>query len=260
MYKNRLISGLWLAPLLLIFSACEPEKVEDKKGAPSSEVRLSFIGQMADTPLKELGQNEYKEKSFGEWMMVTSWSMLMSDLALVKENDDTVRLGDGYQWADLTGTRNVFNYKGIPQGRYKGIQFTLGLDSAVNHGNPQIWPANHPLNPNLNGLHWGWAGGYIFQAMDGRYKENAQATPGSFSFHTATMQFVRRYFLPLDLLVEKDLHKLAIRINAERFFGGSEPIQLKDKSVSHSEGTHDEILMRIFLDNSLYAIRFSEED
>jgi hypothetical protein len=192
-------------------------------------------------------------------MMVTSWSMLMSELALVKENGDTVQLGDGFQWADLTGSRNKFQYKGIPMGKYKGLQFTLGLDSATNHGNPMVWPSNHPLNPNLNGLHWGWAGGYIFQAMDGRYKENAQATPGSFSFHTATMQFVRRYFLPLDLLVEKDLHKVAVRINADRFFGGSEPIQLKDKSVSHSEGTHDEILMRIFLDNSLYAIRISEE-
>lgn len=192
-------------------------------------------------------------------MMVTNWSFLMSNLALVKENGDTVQLGDGYQWADLTGTRNLFYYKGIPQGKYKGLQFTMGFDSAINHGNPQVWPSNHPLNPNMNGLHWGWSGGYIFQAMDGRFKENANATPGSFSFHTATMQFVTRYFLPIDLSVSNDKHRVSVGINADRFFGGAEPIKFAEKSVSHSEGEHDELLMRIFLDNSRYAFTINEE-
>lgn len=263
MLKNRLIqSFLFAAVVAVFFSSCEPEDTDGGSGGfvePTSELELAFVGQIADEPLPPKGQDIYKEKSEGESMMVTNWSFLMSNLALVKENGDTVQLGDGYQWADLTGTRNVFNYKKIPQGKYTGLQFTMGFDSATNHGNPQVWPADHPMNPNLNGLHWGWAGGYIFQAMDGRYKANAGATPGSFSFHTATMQFVTRYFLPLDLSIEGAKHRVAVRINADRFFGGAQPIKFADKSVSHSEGAHDELLMRIFLDNSLYAFRIYEE-
>lgn len=262
MLKNRLILPFVFATaLLVLMSSCEPDAIDgdgDKK-IPLSELELAFVGQIADEPLPPKGQDIYKGKSFGESMMVTNWSFLMSNLALVKENGDTVQLGDGYQWADLRGTRNVFNYKGIPPGKYTGLQFTMGFDSATNHGNPQVWPSDHALNPNINGLHWGWSGGYIFQAMDGRYKENADATSGSFSFHTATMQFVTRYFLPLELSVEKSKHRVAVRINADRFFGGPESIRFKDKSVSHSEGAQDEQLMRIFLDNSLYAFRIFEE-
>ncbi len=262
MHKTRLIFRFFVAVALIsLLTACEPDETagDDTKGAPLSELELAFVGQIADEPLPAKGQDIYKEKSFGEYMMVTNWSFLMSNLALVKENGDTVQLGDGYQWADLTGTRNVFSYKSIPQGKYTGLQFTMGFDSATNHGNPQVWPSDHPMNPNLNGLHWGWSGGYIFQAMDGRFKENATATAGSFSFHTATMQFVTRYFLPLELNVEKDKHRVAVRINADRFFGGAQSIRFKEKSVSHSEGEHDELLMRVFLDNSLYAFKIYEE-
>lgn len=263
MHKNRLIlQTLFIALAAFSLSSCEPEDTDGGSGGwntPTSQLELAFVGQISDEPLYSIGQDVYKEKSHGEYMMVTNWSFLMSNLALVKENGDTVQLGDGYQWADLTGSRNVFNYKGIPQGKYTGLQFTMGFDSATNHGNPQVWPADHPLNPNMNGLHWGWAGGYIFQAMDGRYKENENATPGSFSFHTATMQFVTRYFLPIDLTVSNNKHRVAVRINADRFFGGAQPIKFAEKSVSHSEGDHDELLMRIFLDNSLYAFRIAEE-
>lgn len=262
MHKNRLIFSGFLALLSgFLFTSCEPEPSGNgnNTATPTSTVELAFVGQIDDVPLSNIGSDEYKAKSYGEFMKVTSWSILMSDLALVKENGDTVRLGDGFQWVDLTGSRNVFQYANIPPGKYVGLQFTSGFDSATNHGNPQVWPAGHPMNPNLNGLHWGWAGGYIFSAMDGRYKENETATSGSFSFHAATMQFVTRYFLPLELGVEKDKHRVVVRINADRFFGGQEPIKLKDKSVSHSEGAHDELLMRIFLDNSLYAYRIAEE-
>jgi hypothetical protein len=262
MLKNRLILPFVFATaVMVLMSSCEPDGIDGggDKVVPKSELELAFVGQIADEPLPPKGETIFKEKSFGESMMITNWSFLMSNLALVKEDGDTVQLGDGYQWADLRGTRNVFNYKGIPLGKYKGLQFTMGFDSATNHGNPQVWPSDHPMNPNINGLHWGWAGGYIFQAMDGRYKENADAASGSFSFHTATMQFVTRYFLPLELNVEKSKHRVAVRINADRFFGGAESIRFKDKSVSHSEGAQDELLMRIFLDNSLYAFRIFEE-
>jgi len=251
-----------IAALAIFVTSCEPDDTDGGSGgwsSPSSEIELAFIGQIADEPLPPKGQDIYKEKSHGESMLITNWSLLMSNLALVKENGDTVQLGDGYQWADITGTRNVFNYKGIPQGNYVGLQFTMGLDSATNHGNPQVWPSDHPLNPNLNGLHWGWAGGYIFQAFDGRYKVNETEPSGSFSFHTATMQFVTRYFLPLEISVEGGKHRIAVRINGDRFFGGAQSIKLADKSVSHSEGADDELLMRIFLDNSLYAFRIEEQ-
>lgn len=261
MYKIRLIAISLVS--IGFFSACEdkPTDDNDNKVQPTGfELKLGFNGLIDNQPLPPIGQSIFKPKYGDELFMITNWAMLFSELALVTEDDDTVQLGDGYQWADLRGSRNQFTYKNIPKQRYKGIQFTMGLDSATNHGDPSIWAANHPLNPLLNGLHWGWAGGYIFQAMDGRYKVHEDSFANGFSYHTATMQFVRRYFLPLEEDLTGDKHHIAININADRFFGNSsleQGILLKDKPVSHSEGDHDEETMREFLDNSLYAFRIN---
>jgi len=58
----------------------------------------------------------------------------------------------------------------LPTGKYKSLSFHLGPDSATNHADPARFSANHPLNPNLNNLHWDWAGGYIFLAMEGHWR------------------------------------------------------------------------------------------
>ena len=263
MHKERRLN---ITALFLLFawtiSSCEDNNPGDggnnKTDDSKFELQLSFNGQIDNEPLPPVGQSIFKTKYGNELFMITNWAMIFSDLALVTEDDDTVRLGDGYQWVDLRYNRNKFTYKGIPKQRYKGIQFTMGLDSAVNHGDPSVWAADHPLNPLMNGLHWGWSGGYIFQAMDGRYKVHEDSFAYGFSYHTATMQFVTRYFLPLEEDLSGDKHHIAVNINADRFFGNAslnEGILFADDPVSHSEGDHEEEAMRKFLDHSLYGFR-----
>lgn len=38
----------------------------------------------------------------------------------------------------------------------------------MNQMAPSIFPPDHPLNPQENGLHWGLMGGFIFMALEGR--------------------------------------------------------------------------------------------
>lgn len=77
----------------------------------------------------------------------------------------------------------------VPEADYDSIQFQVGLSSEINHSDPSIYAADHPLNPNLNGLHWDWQGGYVFWALEGYYQVPVEA-PGTneqnaFSFHYA---------------------------------------------------------------------------
>jgi hypothetical protein len=68
----------------------------------------------------------------------------------------------------------------VPSGTYKRIAFTVGLNEKVNYGDPSQWPADHPLNPLVNALHWSWQGGYVFFALEGHYDGDA-----GFSLHLA---------------------------------------------------------------------------
>ncbi len=235
---------------ILGLSSCEKKPIDPPANNEPTGLTLNWVGLINGKDLPALGTNTFSPKSSGELIDITNWAFIVSHLALIKDDGDTVLLGDGYQWISPRGKRTQFTYKGIPSGNYKGISFMIGLDSAVNHGDPNKWPADHPLNPNLNGMHWGWSGGYIFQALDGLFKDTAAGSSSKgFSFHTATMPLVRNYELPFSFSIEKSSKTATINMHAERFFSFPNNIALKTKSVSHSEGTLEFQLMEKILEN-----------
>lgn len=73
---------------------------------------------------------------------------------------DLFILADGSQdvTADL-GNLNVTNVE--------SISFYIGVYGSVNHDDPSTFPSGHPLAPKLPSMHWGWAAGYRFIAMEG---------------------------------------------------------------------------------------------
>ena len=249
--KNRLYILLILG-FAVGFQSCkeEPEKKEEPKVLKG--ITLTVLPTW-DGATMVTGKMQYR-KPDGEVLQLRTWGMILAKLSLVKEDNTLVTLGDGYQWVDVASGRLSFNYPDVPAGSYKGIQFQLGPDSAVNHGDPTLWPASHPLNANLSGLHWGWAGGYIFQAFDGEFKDNDTATfIKGFSFHTAGNVFNRLFFMPYTFELT-GTHKTALlEFKAEEFFKNPVEVHLKNKSVSHSSGTEDMVLMNKLIDNAADA-------
>ncbi|MGK0366365.1 MAG: hypothetical protein ACI85O_003438 [Saprospiraceae bacterium] len=47
------------------------------------------------------------------------------------------------------------------------IRFHIGIGEGQNHGDPASYQANNPLSPQFPSMHWGWAAGYRFIAMEG---------------------------------------------------------------------------------------------
>jgi hypothetical protein len=122
----------------------------------------------------------------------------------------------------------------------------------INHADPTQWPATHPLNANFTGLHWGWAGGYIFQAMDGKFKDSAGATAErSLSFHTATDGMISSFFMPLHFDLATNGRKIArIEFWADEYFRDPNEIHLKNTPVSHTEGPTETALMTKIIANA----------
>ena len=47
------------------------------------------------------------------------------------------------------------------------IRFHIGVDPSVNHEDPSAYASDNPLAPQNPSMHWGWAAGYRFIAMEG---------------------------------------------------------------------------------------------
>lgn len=237
-------SGVLALSLTVGLGSCKPEvdpPVTNKTTKFSVDLRLKWGNDDAQIQIGEYVNNSY------ETVQLVNLSMMVSKMALMKEDSTWVDLGDGYQHFNIWGARTHFDYE-IPPGKYIGMRIQLGLDSAINHGDPNAWPADHPLNTNITSLHWGWAGGYIFQAMDGRWRTASETTyTKTFSFHTATDTYVRMFNMPYNVDASGAFeHKtnvetvLPIEYHLDQVLGVR---SIADGSVSHSSGTAEIKLM-----------------
>lgn len=74
---------------------------------------------------------------------------------------------------------------GLPAADYDRLRIDVGLAPHLNERDAATWPPEHPLNPARSGLHWGWSGGWVFAAIEGRWSD-ATRPDGGFSLHLGT--------------------------------------------------------------------------
>ena len=234
---------------LLVFASSCKKKSSTPSGPVVSGVVLDFHPVFAGTEMSFFVTKYAKPDN--EIVGVTNWAMIFSKLSLVKNDNSKVLLGDGYLYVDFVNQRSKFTFAEAPAGDYKAISFQLGLDPSINHGDPTTWPADHPLNANTTGLHWGWSSGYVFEALEGNYKVHPDSANRGYSFHVATDSMVRNFEMPLNFSLSSTNRKTAtVQLDLKEFFTNPNAIHLKDGAVSHSVGTDEEALMKKLLINS----------
>lgn len=118
----------------------------------------------------------------GNTISVSRLSMLLSEFELVHEDGTKVSLPGQVGWISAGDSRLRFRLADVPVGDYKGFSYKVGLSPSVNHADPAKVPPGHPLNPSVSNLHWGWSGGYVFLAIEGRYEQPGSRL-GGYSFH-----------------------------------------------------------------------------
>ncbi len=116
---------------------------------------------------------------------VTRLDFLVTECALLRADGTAVRPPGQAAFLSLTRGANAFTLAGAPEGDYTGLAFRVGVPAGQNHADPASWPANHPLNQAVNGLHWSWKGGYVFFALEGRAAAPGRAEKQAFSHHLA---------------------------------------------------------------------------
>lgn len=120
----------------------------------------------------------------GETLSVTRLSYLLSGFAVERDDGQWLEIPGTVAWMDSASRRNSIQLEDLPAGSYRSIRFHIGPDAATNAADVAKFPASHPLNPNLNGLHWSWQGGFIFMSVEGLFR-NATSEPKGFAHHLA---------------------------------------------------------------------------
>ena len=124
------------------------------------------------------------QTSAGERFSITRVSYLVSDFALQRNDGSWLEISNSVAWLDFEQNRNSIWLEKIPVDEFRTVRFTVGLNTNLNHTDIAKFPAGHPLNPNLNGLHWSWQGGFIFLALEGLWR-NAAGELDGWAYHLA---------------------------------------------------------------------------
>jgi cytochrome c peroxidase len=103
------------------------------------------------------------------------------------------------------------------------------VDESINKADPNLYAPDHALNPQVNGLHWGWAGGYIFAALEGRFPNGGKED--GFSYHIANAPQLMTVELPVEFRGGRPL-TLALEMDVTRILNGID--FARDGTSTHS--------------------------
>ncbi len=150
--------------------------------ASAATLQVQILPKMAGQDLQPASFRYHT--SAGETFSVTRASYLVSDFELQRVDGSWLTLSNSVAWLDLGQNRNTFRLENVPPGDFTTIRFLVGLNTNLNQANPAKFPPGHALNPDLDGLYWGWQGGYVFMALEGLWRNPAGELDG-WAYHLA---------------------------------------------------------------------------
>jgi len=173
------------------------------------------------------------QTSAGETLSITRVSYLVSDFALQHDDGSWLELTNSVAWMDFDQNRDSLRLETIPAGEFRAVRFSLGLSTNLNHADIAQFPAAHPLNPNLNGLHWSWQGGYIFMALEGLWRNPGGELDG-WAYHLARDTNCTRIILAAPLFITNET-RLDLDFDLASLLNAPHPLSFaKDGSSTHS--------------------------
>ena len=179
----------------------------------------------------------------GQRVSVTRLDFLLSNVALRRA--DGVWLVHSNWFAYLNGRegRMSFEVDLIPAGNYDRLRFNVGVPEKENHSNPATLPAHHPLNPNVNGLHWSWQGGYIFLALEGDWLRPDGKQSG-YSWHIATDRLLMTVELSATLDLSSD-REARLALNLDQIFNGQHRVAITEDTTSTHSRAEDKLAAQL---------------
>ncbi len=156
---------------------------------------------------------------------ITRLDWLVSGLALQRKDGSWTEGRDWFGYLSAREGRLQVDADGVLAEDFRAIRFRVGVDAAADQGDPARWPAEHALNPTVNHLHWGWQGGYVFMAVEGR------SVGTGFSYHLAGAAKPMVVELPVEFRGGGPV-TIRVALDAAKVLAGVDPA--RDGIATHS--------------------------
>ena len=187
----------------------------------------------------------------GNDLIISKVRYILSDFKLTKSNGQVVEFDSLYCYIDASKNLTSLDLPEIESGNYKNISFMIGVDSAMNHRDPSLLEASHPLSLINHNLHWGWIDGYIFFSIEGYLTYQGQTQ--TFTYHLGLDKSKRTISIDGDIQLT-DNAQINIDFDVASLFKTPNLIdQSQEVYITHS--TNDNNLSERLMDNLLDAFK-----
>ena len=218
---QRRLLVLWCIPALCLSQM-------DGAAAASADLRMTVTPRFNARPLAF--DTLTHTTAAGQRISVTRLDLLLSGIALRRPDGSWLEQQNSFAYLSGRESRTSFQLAGLHAGRYDRIRFQVGVPARENHAQSTGYAPDHPLNPNLNGLHWSWQGGYVFLAIEGDWLRPDGKQSG-YSWHIATDRLLMTVELPVALDLSS-AQELRLALHVDQIFSGKHPISVTEETTS----------------------------
>ena len=206
MHTNRLFTVIFL------YVICETLFAQ-----PANTVLFSFSHKAGNDPLV------LDETVFSIWngkkVRLSRAEFYIAQPILRGPDNNAVQLTDQFMLVNAKTPDPGFNLGQWPVETVSGATLHIGVDADHNHLDPASYPAEHPLAPKNPSMHWGWAAGYFFLAVQGRVDNNNDGVPEAwFEYHTLGDTLFKTLELTGTAIAENDTLHLHFDLDYAKLF------------------------------------------
>ncbi len=114
---------------------------------------------------------QYTETEQGYDFTITRLTYYISEIEITHDGGQTTMIDDTWLLVHAPDDKD-FSLGEHNITAVEGIKYWIGIDTAHNHLDPAQYALDHPLALQDPSMHWGWASGYRFIALDGMSGDN----------------------------------------------------------------------------------------
>ncbi|MDF1696978.1 MAG: T9SS type A sorting domain-containing protein [Saprospiraceae bacterium] len=167
----------------------------------------------------------------GNDFMIDRLQYYLSGFSIVHDGGQVTEVEDLYVLVSLLESTDPTI---IELGEYEiealeSIKFYFGVDNQANHADPSSWPSGHPLAPTFPSMHWGWAAGYRFIAIEGK---SGPSINQELQFHCVGDQFYKELIIDVSMSGENS-YTVALDAEYSNILSG---IDISSGNIVHGAG------------------------
>jgi hypothetical protein len=183
--------------------------------------------------------NTEAQNDLGHKFKLSRLEYYISGISITHDEGQVTNLPDTYILVKANESTEVL-LGNLDVTSIEAIAFSIGVDPSVNNADPTQWSFSHALAPKSPSMHWGWASGYRFIALEGKSGVNFSQ---DFQIHALGN---KNYFEQQIPVSGEDVDgALVVTLNAD-YTKAVSGMSMESGLIEHSEDNQAATCLRLF--------------